>query len=87
MQANAGKRPVALIVEQEPDRSPIRNLVLVVDDDPTMLRSIGRLLRQFGYASLLFPSAEAFANQSDCDAAVCVLLDINLGRAMGQASS
>ena len=36
------------------------------------------MLRQFGYASLQFPSAEAFANQSDFDGAVCVLLDINL---------
>ena len=45
------------------------NLVLVVDDDPSMLRSIARLLRQFGYASLLFPSAEAFANHSDFETA------------------
>jgi CheY-like chemotaxis protein len=27
------------------------DLVLVVDDDPAMLRSVSRLLRQFGYAS------------------------------------
>jgi len=44
-----------------------------------MLRSVGRLLRQFGYASLLLPSAEAFANQNDFDTALCVVLDINLG--------
>ena len=62
---------------------PNRNLVLVVDDDPAMLRSVARLLRQFGYAGLLFPSAEAFANQSDFDGAVCVLLDINLGDGSG----
>jgi FixJ family two-component response regulator len=36
-----------------------------------------------GYASLLFPSPEAFANQSDFDGAVCVLLDINLGDGSG----
>ncbi len=41
------------------------------------------MLRQFGYASLLFPSAEAFANQSDFDGAICVLLDINLGDGSG----
>jgi FixJ family two-component response regulator len=41
------------------------------------------MLRQFGYASLLFPSAETFANQSDFDRAVCVLLDINLGDGSG----
>ena len=41
------------------------------------------MLRQFGYASLLFPSAEAFAKQSDFDGAACVLLDINLGDGSG----
>jgi CheY-like chemotaxis protein len=56
---------------------------LVVDDDPAMLRSVARLLRQFGYVSLLFSSAEAFANRSDLEEAVCVLLDINLGDGSG----
>ena len=59
------------------------NLVLVVDDDASMLRSVARLLRQFGYASVLFPSAEAFANHGDFDKAVCVLLDIHLGGVSG----
>ena len=62
---------------------PNRNVVLVVDDDPAMLRSIERLLRQFGYDSLLFPSAEAFANHDDFESAACVLLDINLGDGSG----
>jgi hypothetical protein len=62
---------------------PHRNVVFVVDDDAAMLRSVARMLRQFGYASLLFPSAEAFGNQSDFDRAVCVLLDINLGDGSG----
>jgi FixJ family two-component response regulator len=62
---------------------PNRNVVFVVDDDPGMLRSVARMLRQFGYASLLFPSADAFAKQSDFDGAVCVLLDINLGDGSG----
>ena len=62
---------------------PERNLVLVVDDDAMMLKSIARLLRQFGYASLLFSSAEAFANHTDFEEAVSVILDINLGDASG----
>ena len=41
------------------------------------------MLRQFGYASLLFQSAEAFRNQEDFDEAACVLLDINLGDELG----
>jgi FixJ family two-component response regulator len=60
-----------------------RNLVLVVDDDASMLTSVARLLRQLGYASLLFPSAEAFANHGEFDKAVCVLLDIDLGDGSG----
>ena len=59
------------------------NLVLVVDDDASMLRTLARLLRQFGYASLLFPSAEAFENHGDFDEAVCILLDIHLGDVSG----
>ena len=59
------------------------NLVLVVDDDPAMLRTIARLLRQFGYESLLFASAEAFAKHGQFDGVVCVLLDIDLGDGSG----
>jgi FixJ family two-component response regulator len=62
---------------------PHRNVVFVVDDDPAMLRGLARMLRQFGYDSLLFPSAETFANQSDFDGALCVVLDINLGDGSG----
>ncbi len=41
------------------------------------------MLGQLGYATLLFSSAKAFANHSDFDRAVCVLLDINLGDGSG----
>jgi FixJ family two-component response regulator len=54
-------------------------LVLVVDDDAAMLRSVVRLLGQLGYDTLPFSSAEAFAGHVDFERAVCVLLDINLG--------
>ena len=62
---------------------PERNLVFVVDDDAMMLKSVARLLRQLGYESVLFPSAEAFANHSDFDGVICVVLDINLGDVSG----
>jgi FixJ family two-component response regulator len=57
---------------------PNRNLVLVVDDDATMLRGVNRLLRQHGYDSVLFSSAEAFKNHGDFEKAVCIIFDINL---------
>ena len=62
---------------------PERNLVFVVDDDAMMLRSVARLLRQSGYVSLLFPSAEAFQDHDDFEAAICIILDINLADQSG----
>jgi FixJ family two-component response regulator len=62
---------------------PDQSLIFVVDDGVEMLRSLARLLRQLGYASLLFPSAEAFANHDDFEAAACILLDIDLGEVSG----
>src|SRR5258708_24149520 len=56
---------------------PNQNIVLVVDDDPGMLR-IKRLLREHGYDSILFPSAEAFQNHDDFEEALCIIMDINL---------
>src|ERR1700675_2391011 len=55
-----------------------RNLVLVVDDDPGMLRSVQRLLRQHAYEPIVFSSAQAFKGHSDFDKVVCIILDINL---------
>ena len=62
---------------------PNRNLVLVVDDDLGTLKGVKRLLRQYGYDSVLFPSAEALRNYDDFDAACCLVLDINLNRESG----
>lgn len=57
---------------------PKQKLVFVVDDDPGMLRGVSRLLREHGYDSVLFPSADAFQKQDDFEGAVCVVLDIHL---------
>jgi FixJ family two-component response regulator len=55
-----------------------QNLVLVVDDDPGILKGVQRLLRQHAYEPILFSSAEAFKNHTDFEGAACVILDINL---------
>ncbi len=60
-----------------------RNVVLVVDDDPGMLKGIKRLLREHGYDSIMFASAEAFQSYPDFEAACCVILDINLNKESG----
>jgi FixJ family two-component response regulator len=62
---------------------PNRNLVFVVDDDPGTLKGVKRLLREHGYDSVLFPSAEAFQNYDDFDAGCCLILDINLNKESG----
>jgi FixJ family two-component response regulator len=62
---------------------PKRKLVYVVDDDPSMLRGVRRLLREHGYDSLLFASADAFQRHDDFDSAVCVILDIDLNDESG----
>jgi FixJ family two-component response regulator len=55
-----------------------RKLVFVVDDDPSMLRGVQRLLREHGYDSMSFASADAFQKHDDFGEAICVVLDINL---------
>ena len=62
---------------------PNRNLVLVVDDDPAMLKCVKRLLRQHDYEPILFSSAQAFKSHTDFDKAACIILDINLNDGSG----
>jgi FixJ family two-component response regulator len=60
-----------------------RNLVVVVDDDPGMLKGVQRLLRQHAYEPIPFSSAHAFKSFTDFENAVCIILDINLGDGSG----
>jgi CheY-like chemotaxis protein len=63
----------------ETDMMAQRSVVIVVDDDPSLLKSVARLLAHHGIDSRTLASAEALL-ESDCfEAATCLLLDINLG--------
>jgi FixJ family two-component response regulator len=62
---------------------PHRNVVYVVDDDPGTLTGVKRLLRQFGYDSVVFPSAEALHDHDDFETALSIVLDINLNNESG----
>ena len=62
---------------------PNRNLVLVVDDDPSMLRCVKRLLQQHAYEPILFSSAQAFKSHTAFEKAACIILDINLNDGSG----
>jgi FixJ family two-component response regulator len=61
-----------------PPASPAAPTVFIVDDDPLVLRVMGRLLRVHGFEACTFDSAEAFLAQSDASAPGCLVLDVRL---------
>ncbi|UCI05646.1 response regulator transcription factor [Mesorhizobium sp. B1-1-8] len=58
-------------------------IVAVVDDDPSLLKGIQRLLSAQGIASEVFASAEAFLSSSAASRVACLVLDIQLGAMNG----
>ena len=52
--------------------------VLVVDDDPTLRESVGRLLRSLGLEAQLFASIADFLNSDSPDGPACLVLDVRL---------
>lgn len=57
--------------------------IFLVDDDPSVLRGLSRLLRADGWSSATFASAEDFLNQFDPAAPGCLVLDVSLPMANG----
>ncbi|MCC8966654.1 response regulator [Bradyrhizobium sp. Pear76] len=57
--------------------------IIVVDDNPSMLRGIGRLLREYGFASRLFETGSALLRDGGFDSAICLILDVNLSDGSG----
>jgi FixJ family two-component response regulator len=53
-------------------------LVFVVDDDPSVCRALGRLLRSAGHQIMTFASAEALLAAADLEQAACLVLDVNI---------
>jgi FixJ family two-component response regulator len=53
-----------------------RSLVSVVDDDESVRESLPDLLRQFGFDTQVFSSAEAFLASDVVSETSCLLLDI-----------
>lgn len=58
-------------------------VVAVVDDDPSMLRSVERLLNANDFSTEGHPSAEAFLAKADLTRLGCLVLDIQLGGMSG----
>jgi len=58
--------------------APSRPLVVVVEDNPSMLAAFGRLLRAAGFDTALHQSAEAFLEHPPTTSAVCLVVDVQL---------
>jgi FixJ family two-component response regulator len=65
------------------DTLPTRRSVFVVDDDPSMLAAIKRLLRFHGLHAMLFGSANAVLTHDDFSDAFCFIFDIDLNGESG----
>jgi RNA polymerase sigma factor (sigma-70 family) len=53
-------------------------MVFVVDDDPSIRKALGRLLRSAHYAYESFPSAAAFLARARSAGPACVVLDLRM---------
>lgn len=58
-------------------------VVAVVENDPGMLKALGRLLRAAGYMAQLYASAEQYLQRDDQAGIACLILDIDLGGLSG----
>jgi FixJ family two-component response regulator len=62
-------------------RSPITEVnptVFVIDDDPSVLKGLARLLRSFGFGAETFASAELFLARKHFDGVGCIVLDVRM---------
>ena len=64
------------------DTQPNR-YVAIVDDDESLCRSFGRLLRTVGFQPVTYASAEAFLDDAKRPQFDCLLLDIQMGGISG----
>src|SRR3954452_10108081 len=60
-----------------------RKLILILDDDESILRALERGLRVRGYDTEAFSCATDFFNRATFDEAKCLVLDINLQHESG----
>ena len=52
--------------------------VFVIDDDPLIVRSLERVLRQHGYDVDAFTNADTFLNRAPYEGPACLLLDLRM---------
>jgi FixJ family two-component response regulator len=60
-----------------------RNVIAVIDDNIDILGPLSRLLSAFGYDSELYASAQEFLDNAMTSGAICLIVDIHLGKTCG----
>jgi FixJ family two-component response regulator len=58
-------------------------IVYVLDDEPAVLKAVGRLLRAAGFRTAEFPDAAHFLQELSQDACGCIVLDYSMPRLNG----
>ena len=60
-----------------------RDLVIIVDDDQSILRAVQRVLQVHGFETEVFSSVEGFLEGAHLDEATCLVLDVHLQHMSG----
>lgn len=61
-----------------PEQRGPEAVVAIVDDDPSVRKSLQRLIRSAGWKAEAFPSAQQFLERYETDAPSCLVLDLQL---------
>jgi FixJ family two-component response regulator len=54
------------------------NKVIVIDDDPSVLKGLARVLKMAGFDPVVFDCVESFESEGDIGEARCLVIDIHL---------
>ena len=58
-------------------------IVFIVDDDPSLLKALARLMRSAGLTATLFATPQEFLDRHDKNAPGCLVLDVAMPRISG----
>ena len=62
---------------------PSRKLIIILDDDTSILGALDRILAAHGFVTQVFDTVEGFLAGARLGEALCLVLDINLNGASG----
>lgn len=56
-----------------------QNIIFIIDDDPSVRRSLSILLGSAGYKAVTYPGIDAFFGMEEYEGTGCILMDVFLG--------